>query len=206
MSAGGMEELILRLVGSGWGYAGIVGMLAVGSVGVPIPEDVPLITAGVLAAFGGPDVVTASAICFALIVGRDFGFYWLGRRYGLGLLSTRWGRRLVPADLVERMRDRLKEHGVKVVAAGRFAVGVRTAIFFAAGLADVPPRRFLLADGLAALLSVPLWVGLGWLFAENLGRLEPIVRDVRLAVGLATAAGVGFFLVRWWRRRAEGAA
>ena len=196
-----MEELILRVVESGWGYPGIVVMIVLGSVGVPLPEDVPLITAGVLAAFGGPNVLLASAFCLVLILGRDFSFFWLGRRYGMGLLETRWGRRLVPATLVERMTASIRDNGIKVVAGGRFAVGLRTAIFFAAGIADVPPRRFLLVDGLAALLSVPLWVALGWLFADNLDTLEPIVRDVRLLVGLGMAAAIGVLVARWWRRR-----
>ncbi len=196
-----MEELIVQVVESGWGYPGIVALIAIGSVGVPIPEDVPLITAGVLAAYGGSNVVLASAFCLSFILARDFLFFWLGRRYGLKLLKSGWGRRLVPADLVERMTERVLEHGVKIVAGGRFAVGLRTAIFFAAGVAAVPPRRFLLADGLAALVSVPLWVVLGWVFAENLDKLEPIVRDVRLASGVVIAAIVGYFLVRWWRRR-----
>lgn len=202
-----MEELIVQVVNSGWGYPAIVAMIVVGSVGVPIPEDVPLITAGVLAAYGGPNLVAASAFCLLFIVARDFLFFWLGRRYGLTLLQSRWGRRLVPADLAERMTQRILEHGIKLVVGGRFAVGVRTAIFFAAGVAAVPARRFLLADGLAALVSVPLWVGLGWLFAENLDKLEPIVRDARLATGLGLAAIVGFLVARWWRRRrAEEAA
>ena len=196
-----MEEMILRVVESGWGYPGILAMIVVGGLGVPIPEDVPLITAGVLAAYGGPNVVAASAFCLGFILARDFAFFWMGRRYGMQLLQSGWGRRLVPAHLVERMTVRIQEHGIKVVAGGRFAVGLRTAIFFAAGIAAVPPRRFLLADGLAALLSVPLWVGLGWLFAENLDKLEPIVRDLRLAFGLALAAVVGFLVARWWRRR-----
>lgn len=196
-----MEELIIQIVDSGWGYPGIVGMIVVGSVGVPLPEDVPLIAAGVLAAHGGPNLVLASAFCLGVILARDYAFFWLGRRYGLRLLQTRWGRRLVPADLVERMTERIQAHGVKIVAGGRFAIGVRTAIFFAAGVAAVPSRRFLLADGLAALISVPLWVGLGWIFAENLATLEPIVRDARLATGLGLALVLGYFVARWWRRR-----
>lgn len=196
-----MEELIVRVVESGWGYPGILAMIVVGGLGVPIPEDVPLITAGVLAAYGGPNVWAASAFCLVFIVARDYAFYWLGRRYGLGILQSGWGRRLVPSHLVERMTLRIQEHGLKVVAGGRFAVGVRTAIFFAAGVAAVPRREFLLADGLAALVSVPLWVILGWLFAENLDKLDPIVRDIRLVVGLLLAAAVGFGVARWWRAR-----
>jgi membrane protein DedA with SNARE-associated domain len=200
-----MEELIIRVVESGWGYPGILAMIVVGGMGVPIPEDIPLITAGVLAAYGGPNVWVASAFCVTFILARDLAFFWLGRRYGLAILQSGWGRRLVPSHLVERMTIRIREHGIKVIAGGRFAVGVRTAIFFAAGVAAVPPRKFLAADGLAALVSVPLWVVLGWQFAENLDKLELIVHDVRLMLGLGVAAVAGFLLARWWRGRARAA-
>jgi membrane protein DedA with SNARE-associated domain len=65
-------------------------------------------------------------------------------------------------------------------------------------VSGVPLRTFLLADGLSALVSVPLVVGAGYLFSEHLSQVKRDLRIVELtllAIGLVVAA------VLWRRHR-----
>jgi membrane protein DedA with SNARE-associated domain len=46
--------------------------------------------------------------------------------------------------------------------------GLRAAIFMSAGISKkVSFLRFFLMDGFAAIISVPIWVYLGYFFASN---------------------------------------
>ncbi len=200
-----MEDLISWLVEDGRGYPFIFGTLLLSGIGIPIPEDVPLMAAGALAAHGGLGVPAASAIAICFLLARDSIVFFLGRRYGMKLLNSRFGQRLVKRETAEMMTAKVREHGIKVVLGGRFAVGVRSAIFFAAGVARVSPRAFLAADGAAAIVSVPLWILLGWYFAEQLEKLAPLVEDIRVGLVAALVLAIIFLVLRARRARSEAA-
>lgn len=200
-----MQDLISWLVEDGRGYPFIFGTLLLSGIGIPIPEDVPLMAAGVLAAHGGLGVPVASVLCIGFLLARDSIVFFLGRRYGMAALTSRFGQRIVKKETAELMTAKIREHGIKVVLGGRFAVGVRSAIFFAAGVAGVSPRAFLAADGAAAVISVPLWILLGWYFAEQLERLTPLVEDIRFGLVLALVLAILFLVLRARRVRSEEA-
>jgi membrane protein DedA with SNARE-associated domain len=83
--------------------------------------------------------------------------------------------------------------------------GVRSVAFFSAGAMHVPFWKFLLYDGLAALVSAPFWVYLAYLFGETIfsyaKQWQPFIL---LGLGIA-AAGYGIYYWRKTRRsRAAG--
>ena len=52
----------------------------------------------------------------------------------------------------------------------RFLPGLRAPTYFTVGHSRVPFWEFLLFDGLAALVSAPLWVCLGFWFGDDIER------------------------------------
>ena len=79
--------------------------------------------------------------------------------------------------------------------------GFRTPLFFATGSYHVPFWKFLALDGLAALISVPLWVYVGFLFGANLEELERVIRRFQFGIygvlgGLIAIFLIGIFLKR----------
>jgi membrane protein DedA with SNARE-associated domain len=68
----------------------------------------------------------------------------------------------------------------------RFLPGVRAVTFFTAGHARMGYFRFICWDGLAALVSAPLFVFLGFQFGDQLEELIQRVRhgQIRVIVGL----------------------
>jgi membrane protein DedA with SNARE-associated domain len=77
--------------------------------------------------------------------------------------------------------------------------------FALAALHGVRPATFLLADGLSALLSVPLVVGAGWVFAGHLEEVKRDLHEVELVVAaLAVLLLAGWWGLRAWRRRRSG--
>ena len=107
------------------GYPVLFGMLLFSGLGVPIPEDVPLIAAGVLATQGGMGVIQASITCSFFVLCRDLAVFTLGYRFGDALLEGRWGRRIIRAADLQRAETRLRQRGTAVIFIGRFLPGLR---------------------------------------------------------------------------------
>jgi membrane protein DedA with SNARE-associated domain len=158
-----------------------------------------------MAAGGGMGVLPASLACGVFVLMRDGFVFWLGYKYGVELLDKPWARRIVRRELVEKFRDRVQKNEKAVVFSGRFMPGLRGPVFFAAGTARVSPISFVVVDTFAALISVPIWVWLGFMFADNYDQLTAAARHFR--VGLLGTAAVVLLVVLFRilrKRRAAG--
>ena len=84
-----------------------------------------------------------------------------GQTYGEKLLDTRLGRH-ISGERVQRIIHLFEKHGPKFIMAARFVPGLRAVTYFVAGTTGVQYWKFILYDGLAACVSAPFWVVLGW--------------------------------------------
>ena len=184
------------------GYPILFGTLLLSGFGLPIPEDVPLLAAGILADHGGMSVPMASLTLGVFVLLRDAIVFTFGYRYGTRLLEHPWPARILRKELVDRATERVRRNGVLAVAVGRFLPGLRGAVFFAAGTSKVSPVKFLLVDALAAAVSLPLFIYVGYAFSSNYAAIEAAVGRLRwLFLGLAVAAILAVGLRGFLRRR-----
>jgi len=150
-------------------------MLILGGFGFPIPEDVPLVLAGVAAAQG---VVSFKAIfltCYVGVILADQIIYFIGYLFGKRLLLAGTRSAFFPSittERVDRIRDGLRRRRLLYILLGRHLFPVRTATFLVAGTVGIPYLEFLIADAFAALLSVSLVMLLGFWLG---GQLSPEV-------------------------------
>lgn len=183
------------------GYPIIFLMLLLSGLGVPVPEDVPLIAAGILADNGGLSVPIASVACGIFVLARDSIVFFLGRTYGVAVLENRWAARIVTAETVHKAEGYLQERGAAVVFVGRFIPGFRAAVFFAAGASGVRPVTFITMDFLAAILSLPFFIWVGYAFSQNLEKIQEVVGQFRTVSLSVIGLVIAFALFRWWRGR-----
>ncbi len=194
-------------------------------LGLPLPEDVALITGGFLAAIGPQKGgMGVGSVWLMMIVGLsgivigDSIIFKAGKDYGDALFDTRLGRHIGRAR-VDRIRELFTRHGSKLIMVARFLPGLRAPTFFVAGSAKVPFFVFALYDGIAALISAPVWVWLGfWVTRKHAvrrsaGKLEPafaIAKQFQLVIlclmGLAMIVGLVWWLVARRRKAAEAQA
>jgi membrane-associated protein len=135
-------------------------------VGFFLPGDSLLITAGVLANPGNPNYISALDIVqlnlilgFAAIVGDQLGFY-LGRKAGPSIWKRPDGR-FYKRKHMQAAQDFYEKHGGLAVVGARYVPILRTFVPFAAGIAQMPYRRFVfwnIAGGILWITSL-LWVG-----------------------------------------------
>ncbi len=186
--------------------------------GLPIPEDVVLVTGGVLAWLASDlDTATAAGMLhdpglaamalagLAGILTGDSVIYLAGRTLGARIAEFRPLRRLVTPAKMEAVQARIRRRGNVVVMIARFLPGLRAPTYFAVGHAKLPYWEFLLFDGAAALVSAPLWVCLGFYFGSNIeeaARAATQFGHLILAAVLVVAVALG---IRWWQRHKAAA-
>ncbi len=181
-------------------YAAIFGLLVGAGVGLPFPEELTQLTAGFLARTGRIAFWPAVAVTYGGILLGDYLLFRLGRRHGPRLLESRAVARLLTPSRRRFIEGHFSRHAFLTIMVGRHASGFRLLAFALAGTSGVPTRIFVLADGLSALLSVPLVVGLGWLFASNLERARRNLREMEM--GAAAVLVIAIAITWLWRRRA----
>jgi membrane protein DedA with SNARE-associated domain len=192
------EHLIGQL-----GYLGIALILILGGLGLPIPEEAPIVLAAVLSRNGqlnsGP---LAFASCLAGVLLGDMVVYFLGFFYGEKVLSLPVTRRLLTRQRESQIKGYFNRHGFKILVSGRFVPGFRTAAYLTAGILKLPLLKLFLTDLFAATLSTSLMFGLGYAFANQ---IQSGIREVQQWITLVVALGVASWLLyRYYeaRRRA----
>ncbi len=182
-------------------YAGILAALTLGSLGAPIPEEIPIVTAGMLARHEVVRWWVALPLCLVGVLSGDIVLYWAGRHWGDQVLKLRPVRYILDPVRRQKLTAGYRKHGLIIVFAARHVMGLRAAAFLTAGIARIPFWKFLAADGAAAGYGVPLNFGLAYLFADRvhdlLADVHRVDRWITVFALVAAAGWVGFMV---WRR------
>jgi len=141
-------------------YIGVLFVLITCGLGVPLPEDVPLIIGGWLIGNRGSLPLMIFTGLAGILIG-DSIIFRAGQVYGEKLLETRLGKH-ISEQRVQKTIAAFDKHGPKFIMAARFVPGLRAVTYFVAGVTGVPYWKFVSYDGLAACVSAPAWVYLGW--------------------------------------------
>lgn len=166
--------------------------------GLPLPEDITLIAAGLMSYYYICDVWVMLGVCFLGILVGDSTIFMLGVRYGSRLTQTHLLRRLIPPDYLEVVKEKFHRRGYKLLFAARFMPGFRAPIFFSAGALHIPFRAFILYDGLAALLSVPAIVYSIYYFGDELDRVVRVIKDIQHGIMFVIFGVIALVVVEWY--------
>jgi membrane protein DedA with SNARE-associated domain len=198
MRGSGESSLTEQVIGH-LGYLGIALVLVMGGLGVPIPEEVPIILASVLARNGKLWWPLALVSCLAGVLVGDFVVYCLGFFYGEKVLSWRLTRRYLTRQREAQIKGYFLRHGFKILVSGRFVPGFRSAAYLTAGILKLPALKLVVTDLVAASLSTIVMFGLGFAFAYQ---IQKGIREVQQWIILAAGIGVASWLIyRYYRAR-----
>ncbi len=191
-----------------YSYLGIILFLVLTGCGLPVPEEVPIIAAGVAASLGKLNPLLAFGACLIGALMGDTIMYAMGRYFGRGLLR-RGGlfAKILNEETEARAEGMIRQHGLKVFFLARFLVGVRAPMYIATGILRVPLARFLFIDSICATVVIGTVFGLSWYYGKHFEGVWEWVRQSQIAFTLAmlaVAAIVGIYLL-WvvYRRRKE---
>lgn len=177
-------------------YGAVLIVVGVESLGVPLPGEIVLMSAALLASQGyvDPAIVWAAGAAGA-IIGDSLG-YALGHHYGYKLLDrlALWFPRHVNERMIKLAKKVFYRHGIKVVFSGRFIAILRIFTGPLSGILKLPYKRFLLANAFGGVvwsgLAVWLVYFLGIIAEHWLKRLSWIALGAAILIG--TMASIVF--------------
>jgi len=183
-------------------YVGIFCLLMLGGLGFPFPEDGVLIMSGLLIAHGVINLVPALLIIYPSLLIADFTLYSIGRKYGRVVVEhKRFSKIVSPATLL-RLEEKFTRWGALMVFLGRHFVGFRAPIFLISGVMRISRTKFLIADGLSAIITISITLGLGYLGGNTIMVLKRDVTRTDYILILALVLLVaGWILLRYFRDR-----
>ena len=178
------------------GYAAVFALIAVETMGIPVPGETALIAAALLAHDGQLSIVPLVAVAAAAaIIGDNVGFA-IGRSGGRRLFLKPGPFHGYRVRLIEHGEPFFEKHGPKAVFLGRWISGLRIASAWLAGMNRMSWPTFLFWNALGGIC----WAASIGFAVYALGDAAEHVIAVAgpVAAGLTVAAIVGFVV---WRRR-----
>ncbi|SKA67431.1 membrane protein DedA, SNARE-associated domain [Succinivibrio dextrinosolvens DSM 3072] len=169
-----------------YGYIAVFACLILCGLGVPVPEDITLVSGGVISGLALANPHIMCAIGLAGVLAGDSTMFLAGRIFGYRVQRLKFFRKVVSPQRFSQIQKKFKKHGLGLLFVARFLPGLRSPIYLVAGMSHrISYITFIVMDGLAALISVPVWIYMGYFFADNLDILMEYVHDVQKAIFLA---------------------
>jgi membrane protein DedA with SNARE-associated domain len=173
----GLLEFIVR-----HGYLVLLAWVFAEQAGIPIPSLPLLLAAGALAGAGKLNFTVALLVCLLAAVSADTIWYELGRKKGIKILQLLCRISLEPDSCVRRTEGLFEKQGARSLLFAKFLPGLNTVATPLAGIFHMRPRKFLLFDGLGSLLWAGTFLGVGYVFSGQIGRIAE--QSERLGRGL----------------------
>ena len=200
-----MDSLFDFIQSSPLAIWGLFAILILCGLGLPMPEDIVLISAGVFAAHTGTSWITISVLMMIGVLGGDSLTFLIGRKYGSRLLSSPRARRFFSEEKQARVSQLLTRRGSWAFFAARFMPGLRSLCFFFGGAMRARFMSFIAFNGMAALLSVPFFVWLGhflWVkFGDDLEEFRAAIAQTQSYTLVFGIAVITLLLALIWINR-----
>ncbi|HEY7485318.1 MAG TPA: DedA family protein [Streptosporangiaceae bacterium] len=198
-----MTEAILDavqgLMSSPWIYLALFALAMVDGFFPVVPSETLVITAGVYAAGGRPNLFLVIAVAALGAFAGDHVSYCAGRLAGGRLAGRARGRRRKAFAWAHRV---LGERGGLILVVARYIPGGRTAATVTMGAVRYPARSFSGFDALAAASWAIYSALVG--YVGGMAFEEDPVKGLLLGIGVAVTASVLVETVRYVRRRSTG--
>lgn len=185
-----------------YGYAAVFFVLVICGFGVPIPEDLTLVTGGVISGMGYTNPHMMFAVGMLGVLVGDGIMFAAGRIWGQKILRFKPIARIMTPKRYAQVQEKFDKYGNWVLFVARFLPGLRTAVFVTAGISrKVSYLRFIIMDGLAALISVPIWIYLGEYGAHNIDWLMAKMHSLQSGIFVILGIGAAVVAWIWWKKR-----
>lgn len=188
-------------------YGFICLFMTASSFGLPIPEEMTLVSAGIVAYMAGhpdkwpppsPDaegvnLIVLAVVCFFAVLGSDILIYFLGKIFGRRIVQSKFFNKRISQERFNKINNVFNKYSHWACGLFRFTPGIRFPGHLSCGLMGVPLWKFVLIDGSAALISVPTQVLLVAYYGEV---ILSKIREFKLALGGVILLVLLFWIVR----------
>jgi membrane protein DedA with SNARE-associated domain len=166
------------------------------SFGFPVPEELVLISSGLVAYMAnhpekfpppypgavGVDVFTLALVCFLSVLISDLVVFLIGKFFGARIVKSSFFQKRFAGKGFDRINSWFQKYGGWACGIFRFTPGLRFPGHLSCGLLGITLVKFLLIDGFAALISVPTQVYIvskyGEVILDKLAEFKMIVLSI----------------------------
>jgi membrane protein DedA with SNARE-associated domain len=205
-----MSDWVIRLIESA-GYVGVFLLMMLETVFPPVPSEVVMPVAGVIAAHGD---MTLAGVILSGTAGAMAGnllWYLVARWVGIRRFHRfidRHGRWLTMDWYdVERVQQLFGRFGAVVVAIGRLIPTIRSVVSIPAGLVHMQLVKFLFWSTLGTAAWSGLLAAAGYLLGQQFSRIEDVLGPVSSAIVIGIVIFYVYRQITWSKRqlkRADG--
>ncbi|GIP27634.1 putative membrane protein YbfM [Paenibacillus sp. J23TS9] len=196
-----MTEIMIYL--TQYGYIALFVLLALGILGIPVPDETLIATFGGMIAQGHFHFAGALAVTFLGSMTGMMLSYTLGRKLGKPLLD-RYGKwiRMTPTRL-QSTEAWFKRYGSWSIVLGYFVPGLRHLSSYMAGISKVPFGRYLLYAASGALLFCTTFLLIGHAVGYHWNEIAVMMERSTLRVGISIITLIVLVSagIIWWKKR-----
>ncbi|HZW39207.1 MAG TPA: DedA family protein [Ignavibacteriaceae bacterium] len=198
-----MKEFLFNII-THYGYLGLFLSMALGIVGLPIPDETILAFSGFLVFQKELHLIPAMISAFAgSITGISISFI-LGRTLGIRILRKlkKWIHNYDSA--IKKSHDYLEKYGGWIFIFGYFIPGIRHIVALVAGTTEIKYKKFALFAYIGALIWSSTFILLGFFLGKQwMKALEKIHGHIMLFSIILVALIVVIFLIRkfFWKKK-----
>jgi membrane-associated protein len=172
-----------------FGYLGILVWFLTFDQLTPLPEELSLLTIGYLVSVGIFNPVLAGIASVAAFIVIDTIYFWLSKK-GSKLVK----KKKKPGGLWSYMADRLERNIGKTIITVCFIPRMRLWAPIVAGSTKITYKRFILFDvcGLAPFTAI--YIALGYIFHQSIGKVFTKVKSVQTIIFFAVIIVIGIIV------------
>ena len=188
-------------------YGFITIFMFASSFGFPVPEELVLVTSGLVAYMAhhpekfpppypgaeGVNVVTLAIVCFLAVFLSDLVVCFIGKFFGSKIIKTSFFKKQVAGRGFDTINSWFQKYGGWACGIFRFTPGLRFPGHMSCGLLGIPLWKFVAIDGTAALISVPTQVYFVSTYGEVI--LDKLA-EFKMILGIVIAVIFVFWLIK----------
>lgn len=203
-------------------YCVVVLLMLASGFGLPFPEEIVLVSSGLIAYTGTrPDLYPPpyagatpvdpyilATVCFTAVFMSDYLVYAIGRYFGKSLIKKGRFAKWLDPEQSPRLHNISKNYGTWACGIFRFTPGIRFPGHLSCGIMGISPVKFIAIDGTAALLTVPTQVIFVGLYGDAmLGVLKQFKIVLFSVLGVLAVLYAGYRIYKYIKaRRADPSA
>jgi len=198
--SGSMHETLEFLAKHG--YLVILVWVCAEQGGLPVPALPLLLAAGALAGAGRMSLLAAGVVAVLGAITSDSLWYALGRVRGIRVLKLLCRISMEPDSCVRNTQGVFARYGARSLIVAKFVPGLGAAAPPLAGVVRMPVHRFAMFDVLGAAVWSSTYLGLGYIFSNQVEAVA--MQGGRIGTGfvlLIAAVCAGFITWKFVRRQ-----
>ena len=176
------------------GYLVLLVWVFVEQAGLPIPSLPLLLAAGALSGIHQMNFFLALGACLIGAVVADSMWYQLGKHKGVRVIQLLCRISLEPDSCVRRTQGVFEKQGAHSLLFAKFIPGLSTVATPLAGIFHMRLRRFLLFDALGSLIWAGTFLGLGFVFRDQLERLAQGIASLGAGASVLILGLLGIYI------------